>query len=127
MIVAHIDDAKRFESARKVSSYAGLAPKKWQSGKMDRQNRISRRGPRLLRSVLTEVAWCAIRFNPYFKDLYDRVRGGSKSRKKQAIIAVARKILVTAWAMLRDGKNWSPHDAKLIAQSAPTLPSTSTA
>ena len=127
MIVAHIDDAKRFESARKVSSYAGLAPKKWQSGKMDRQNRISRRGPRLLRSVLTEVAWCAIRFNPHFKDLYDRVRGGSKSRKKQAIIAVARKILVTAWAMLRDGKNWAPRDAKLIAQSAPTLPSTSTA
>ena len=55
VIVAHIDDAKRFESARKVSSYAGPAPKNWHSGKMDRQNLISRRGPRLLRSVLTEV------------------------------------------------------------------------
>lgn len=127
VIVAHIDDAKRFKSARKVSSYAGLAPKKWQSGKMDRQNRISRRGPRLLRSVLTEVAWCAIRFNPHFKALYDRVRGGSKSRKKQAIIAVARKILVTAWAMLRDGKNWSPPQAKLMVQADPKLASASTA
>ncbi len=56
VIVGHIDDAKRFKSARKVSSYAGLAPKKWQSDMMDRQNRISRRGPRLLRSVLNEVA-----------------------------------------------------------------------
>lgn len=127
VIVAHIDDAKRFESARKVSSYAGLAPKKWQSGKMDRQNRISRRGPRLLRSVLTEVAWCAIRFDPHFKAVYDRVRGGSKSRKKQAIIAVARKILVTAWAMLRDGKNWSPPQAKLMVQADPKLASASTA
>lgn len=108
VIVAHLDDAKRFDSVRKVSSYSGLTPKKWQSGKLDRQNRISRRGPRLLRSVLTEVAWCAIRYNPHFKALYDRVLGGSKSRKKQAIIAVARKILVTAWAMLRDGTLWRP-------------------
>lgn len=78
-------------------------------------------------SVLTEVAWCAIRFNPHFKALYDRVRGGSKSRKKQAIIAVARKILVTAWAMLRDGKNWSPPQAKLMVQADPKLASASTA
>jgi transposase len=116
VIVAHIDDPKRFASARKVSSYAGLVPKKWQSGTMDRQNRISRRGPRLLRSVLTEVAWCALRFNPHFKALYDRVRGGSKSRKKQAIIAVARKILVTAWAMLRDGTIWSPPKLPSVPQ-----------
>ena len=62
VIVAHVDDATRFKNTRQVSSYAGLVPKKWQSGKMDRQNRISERGPRLLRSILTEVAWCAIRF-----------------------------------------------------------------
>lgn len=98
VIVAHIDDAKRFQIAPKVSSYAGLASKKWQSGKMDRQNRISRRGPRLLCSVLTDFASCAVRFNPQFNALYDRGQGGSRSIKKQAVIAVARKILVTARA-----------------------------
>jgi hypothetical protein len=55
------------------------------------------------------------------------VRGGSKSRKKQAIIAVARKILVTAWAMLRDAKNWSPPQAKLMTQVDPQVASASTA
>jgi hypothetical protein len=34
--------------------------------------------------------------------------GGGQRRKKQAIVALARKILVRSWAMLRDGKPW--HD-----------------
>jgi hypothetical protein len=68
-----------------------------------------------------------IRFTPHFKDLHDRVRGGSKSRKKQGIIAVARKILVTAWAMLRDGKKWSPPQAKSMVQTDPQVASASTA
>jgi len=111
-IVAHIDDAKRFDNQRQVSAYAGLVPKQWQSGTIDRQNRITKRGPRLLRTQLVEVAWASLRYNPHFNEVYHRIKGNSKSRKKQAIIAVARKILVVAWAMLRDEKDWQ----------APSLP-----
>lgn len=105
-IVAHLDDAKRFDNARQVSAYAGLVPKQWQSGTIDRDNRITKRGPRILRAQLVEVAWASLRYNPHFNSLYQRVKGKSKSRKKQAIIAVARKILITAWAMLRDETDW---------------------
>ncbi len=38
--------------------------------------------------------------------IYERVRGGSKKRSRIAIVAVARRLLVTAWAMLRDGTSW---------------------
>ncbi len=116
-IVVHIDDAKRFENQRQVSSYAGLVPKQWQSGTMDRQNRITKRGPTLLRTQLVEVAWTSLRYNPYLNSVYQRVKGGSKSRKKQAIIAVARKILVIAWAMLRDEKDWQE---PIESQALPT-------
>ena len=35
-----------------------------------------------------------------------RLTGGGQRRKKQAIVALARKILVRCWAMLRDKKPW---------------------
>lgn len=47
-------------------------------------------------------------YNPWAKGVYDRIQGGQKTRKKKAAIALARKIAVLAWAMLRDGKDWDP-------------------
>ena len=40
--------------------------------------------------------------------MYDRIYGGQKTRKKKAAVALARKIAVIAWAMLRDEKDWDP-------------------
>ena len=39
---------------------------------------------------------------------YYRICGKQKTRKKKAAIALARKIAVLAWAMLRDAKDWDP-------------------
>ena len=38
--------------------------------------------------------------------MYEDVRRGSEKRKKIAIVAVARRLLVRLWAMLRDGTTW---------------------
>jgi hypothetical protein len=38
--------------------------------------------------------------------VYQRVRRKSSKRNKQAIVAVARHLLVWSWAMLRDGTRW---------------------
>ena len=54
--VAAIDDPHRFQNARQVSAYLGLVPKQYQSGQIDRHGRISKRGPRMLRSLLLECA-----------------------------------------------------------------------
>jgi transposase len=42
------------------------------------------------------------------KGIYDRICGKQKTRKKKAAFALARKIAVLAWAMLRDEKDWDP-------------------
>jgi transposase len=102
-IVAAIDDARRFQHRRQVAAYAGLIPRRYQSGQMDRQGRISKRGNPLLRQLLNQAAWAAIRYNPRFREFFLRVSGGRKGRRKQAIVAVMHKLLVVAWAMLRDG------------------------
>jgi len=105
-VAAHLGDAKRFATAKQVGAYAGLVPKQYQSGVTDRKGRITRRGPGILRKLLVECAWCMLRYNPWARAQYARLTGGGVSRKKPAIVALARKLLVRCWAMLRDGKPW---------------------
>lgn len=51
LVVATLDDAKRFKTAGQVSAYAGLVPKQYQSGQMNRLGRITGQGPGLLRFI----------------------------------------------------------------------------
>jgi transposase len=105
-VVAHLDDARRFKSAGHVASYAGLVPKQIESGTIKRSCRITRRGPALLRSMLVEVAWMVYMRNDWAKHFVQRISRGMKGRKNVAIVALARKLLVTLWAMLRDNAPW---------------------
>jgi transposase len=106
IIATHLDRPERFQNARQVSSYAGLVPWRCQSGQMDRQGGITRRGSRLLRSALVECAWVMLRYNAWARQTYLRLVRGQKNRRKKAIVALARKLLVRCWAMLRDRRAW---------------------
>jgi transposase len=116
VVVAYLDDPHRFQNARQVSSYAGMVPRCYQSGEMDRQGRIHKRGPRQLRSALVEAAWLMLRYNPWAKSVYERLTSGQKTRKKKAIVAVARKLLVRCWVMLLRKEPWNKET--MIRQSA---------
>jgi transposase len=112
VVVAHLDDAKRFRTAGEVSAYAGLVPRQFQSGEMDRRGRITRRGPGLLRKALVEAAWLMQRYNGWAARTLHRISKGQKTRRKQALVAVARKLLVRCRAMLRHNTAW---DERLAA------------
>jgi hypothetical protein len=58
-----------------------------------------------LRKLLVECAWVMLRYNRWARVVYQRLCRG-KARKKQAIVALARKLLVRCWAMLRDKACW---------------------
>jgi transposase len=105
-VAAYLNDAARFSTGKQVSAYSGMVPRQHQSGEMDRRGRITKRGPALLRKMLVECAWCMLRYNAWARGIYQRLTGGGQRRKKQAIVALARKILVRCWAMLRDKKPW---------------------
>ena len=105
-IVALLDRPERFHKASEVSAYIGMVPKEFDSGETERRGRITRHGSRLVRSLLVEVAWAGLRYNPWVRATYRRISGGKKSRRKIAIVAVGRKLLVRCWAMLRDGTSW---------------------
>ena len=65
-----------------------------------RSSRITKRGSGLLRTLLVECAWCSLQYNRWSRQTYDRIHRGTQARKKKAAVALARKILVVAWAML---------------------------
>ena len=107
-VAAHLGDPKRFASGKQVSAYAGLVPKQYQSGESDRRGRITRRGPGLLRKLLVECAWAMLRYNAWARATYARLTRGGVTRKPPAVVALARRLLVRLWAMLRDGTPWRP-------------------
>lgn len=105
-IVALVDQPQRFRKASQVSGYIGMVPKAFDSGESERRGHITRQGSRLVRSLLVEVAWAGLRHNAWMRQTYQRLSGGKKARKKIAIVAVGRKLLVRCWAMLRDNRAW---------------------
>jgi transposase len=108
LVVAMLDDPHRFRSARQVGAYAGLVPRRYQSGTYDYQGRVSKQGCALLRKLLVEVAWAMRRHNPEARVFFDRVCGGEKTRRKKAAVGLGRKVLIWCWALLRDERDWSP-------------------
>ena len=56
------------------------------------------------------AAMAATRFNPDMKDMYKRLAERGKPHKV-AVTAVMRKLIVTANALLRDGRMWEDRTA----------------
>jgi len=88
-----------------VAALAGLAPINADSGQK-RGARIIRGGRKRVRDALYMAAIAAIRCAPRFKAFYDDLRARGKPFKL-AIIAVARKLIITANACIRDQKDFA--------------------
>jgi len=89
-------------SAKAIAALAGLAPLNCDSGKFRGQRHI-RGGRARVRRAVYMAALNAIRAIPRFKAQYTSIAARSGVRKV-GVVAVARKLLVTLNAMLRDGK-----------------------
>jgi transposase len=91
----------RFNSAEKFCSYLGLTPSQYSSGEHVRLGHITREGNSHIRRVLVESAWTVIRYDPFLRDKYDRIRTKGTNGKK-AIVAVARSLAVRLRRCLLD-------------------------
>ena len=103
------NDMERFKTARRITSWAGLAPTNNQSAGKKKSVKISRAGV-YLKPCLVEVAHAAIKDkeHPYYANKFNKI---SKRRgKKRAYIAIARKILIAIYHMLLTGEVWNPRD-----------------
>ncbi len=100
--VAMVDDASRFTNSRSIGAYIGLTPKRYQSGKQDRQGRISRAGDQHMRGLLYEAAQ-VLMFRS--KSKADQLQAWARALaerigRKKALVALARRMAVIMHAML---------------------------
>ena len=99
-VVHSLEPVTRFQGSRKVAAYAGLEPMEYSSGDKQRFGSISKSGSRLLRYLLVEAAQITIRRDEGLKGFYLRLlhrRGAQKAK-----VAVARKLLIRGFILLRD-------------------------
>lgn len=112
--VAFLGDPRRFRTGRQVGAYAGLATRVWQSGAQHRSGGITHTGNPTLRALLIEVAWLGCRRVDWMREAFTRISRGDPARRKKAVTAVARRLLIRIWATLRDGKA-NPHPVRTAA------------
>ena len=99
----------QWSSHRKLASWAGLAPGCNESAGKKKSVKISRAGV-YLKPCLVQVAHAAVKDKncSYYADKYNKL---SKRRgKKRSIIAIARKILVAIYQLLKTGEVFNPSD-----------------
>jgi transposase len=96
-------------NAKQAASLAGLAPVTRQSGTWKGKSFIQG-GRASIRRTIYMPALVAIRFNPQLKEKYEALRRAGKL-PKVAIVAIMRRIVIIANALLRDNRKWTPNMA----------------
>ena len=98
-IVVETGELTRFKNIDQLGAYAGLTPRVHQSADTVHHGHISKMGPPVLRWVLTQAAWVAVRCDEHARRLWLRI--SRKGGQKRAIVALARKLLIYAWSVCR--------------------------
>lgn len=98
-------DMNVFPTAQQLASWAALCPGNWESaGK--RKNAPTRKGNVYLRTVLVQAAHAAAKKkNSYWRAKFQRLR--SRRGAKRAAVAIAHKMIVAIWHMLKFGHEYA--------------------
>jgi transposase len=99
-VILGIADITAFKTSGQAASYTGLCPSESSSGEKRRQGSITRRGPGRLRSALVQCAWSRVRHVQEDKARYLNIK--SRKGSRIAIVAIARRLMVTIWWKLKE-------------------------
>ena len=113
-LLAAIGDISRFPLAKKLVGYAGLGARVHDSGQTRRTGRITKAGRRDIRAVIIEAAHVAARTHPYWQKELARLE--PRLGKNKAIVAIARKLLVSVWHVLTKGCSDCFADPEYVAR-----------
>lgn len=100
ILLTELGDIQRFRNVDKLCSYIGLIPSEHSSGESENRGKMTKRGKGILKAVIIESSWTAVRKDPkllmYFNHLSKRVK------KTRAIISVSRKLVARIMLVLKD-------------------------
>jgi len=107
-LYAEVGEIERFSRDKELVSYVGLNPVIRESGDSRIEGSISKRGSGRVRWLLVQAAHTAVHTcnDEYFSQFYRRLAQRKNSQK--AIVATARKVLVSIYHMLKRGEEYDP-------------------
>ncbi|SEP12936.1 Transposase [Halogranum amylolyticum] len=107
-IYAELGEIERFDGDKQVVSYVGLNPVIRESGDSRFEGGISKRGSGRVRWILVQCTYVAVHTcnDEYLRRFYDRL--ASRKSSKKAIVATARKLLVSIYHMLDREEVYDP-------------------
>ncbi len=90
IFLLEIGNINRFKTLDKLLSYIGLIPSEHSSGEKENRKYMTRRGNSLLRKIIVESSWTAVRKDPGLLMSFNRIC--KRKRASRAIITIARKL-----------------------------------
>ena len=116
-LVLTLGPAERFRDGRKVGSYFGLIPSEYSSGGRQRLGHISKQGSSFVRFLLVEAGQSAARKDAELGRFYRRL--GARKHRALAKVAVARKLAVRLYLMLREDWTYAQL-CRAVVQASPS-------
>jgi len=102
IILTEIGDIGRFRTVDKLCGYIGLIPSEHSSGEKENRNHMTRRGKGILRRIIIEASWIAIRKDPgllmNYTELTKRMKGN------RAIKTISRKMIARIMFVLKNNE-----------------------
>lgn len=102
VVLAELGDWRRFKNADAVAAFAGLDPGVRCSDETRHNLRLTRAGSPLLRYTMIQLAHRLKRTTARWRSIYTKLE--KRIGAKKATCAIARRLLITMYAMLRDGR-----------------------
>lgn len=107
VFLGELGNPSNFQHAKQIIKYAGYDPQENDSGQRIGRKIISKKGRWLLRKYLYFMSMRAIHRSEFFREYYQRKlkrgnRFGQPLKKKEALCAVAIKLIKVIFALLRD-------------------------
>jgi transposase len=107
ILVMELFSWRAIKNGKELGSLVGLTPVPYDSGKSQREQGISKAGNKHVRSLMVELAWVWLRWQPQsaLSQWYNRRFGaGNKRARKVGIVALARKLLIALWRLVEHGE-----------------------
>jgi len=117
--VARLGDWRQIKNVRQIAGFLGLVSSEHSTGDKENRGAITRSGDSRLRNKLVQCAWVAINKDPELRAFYRSVfvRQPKKVAARKAIVAVARKLTIRMYVVLKEQRPYIIRPDSSIAPS----------
>lgn len=110
-LVLELGSIERFAHPAALPHYLGLTPSQYSSGELDQRGHILKCGPAMLRGLVLQCAWAAVRSgrDAALRAVFERL--APRRGRKRAIVAVARRLAIQLhrrWRAVQHGAEIPP-------------------